>query len=185
MLSVSVVSTLTAPARSTAMHDPLRGRCCVPRVSNTLRSTVTKSSKSVSKGASVQLSKSVLNVTGAPRGVCEGVTVLDGVCEGVGVPVCVIADEGVGVINDVGERVRGAVGDAVRDAVVELEAVPVFDGVSVRVGDATMHTSTLSMNSVLSPRLSATLRTRKTRSCGAPAGTNTDTRVNWPLLVAA
>jgi len=110
------------------MHDPLRGRCCVRRVSDTLRSTVTKSSNSVSKGASVQLSKSVLNVTGAPRGVCEGVTVLDGVCEGVGVPVCEAEGVCVAVWLGLGVQLAVEVGDALELGltlrVAEFEGVP-------------------------------------------------------------
>jgi len=122
----------------------------------------------------VQPSKPVRKVSCWPRGVCEGVTVLDAVCEEDGVPVCVLDGEGVLVLVAVAVRVELAVAAEV------LEGV----GALVEVGDATMHTSTLSMNSVLSPRLSATLRTLKTRSCGAPAGTDTETRVNWPVLLA-
>jgi len=153
------------------------------RVSSTLRSTVTRPGKSVTKGASVQSSKPVPSVTCWPRGVCEGVTVLDAVCEEDGVPVCVLDDEGVPVPVPVPVRVELAEDVVVLDAV--LDPVEVLEGVGVlvEVVDATMHTSTLSMNSVLSPRLSATLRTLKTRSYGAPAGTDTETRVNWPVLL--
>jgi len=110
--------------------------------------------------------------------------VLDAVCEEDGVPVCVLDDEGVLVLVAVAVRVELAVDVDVFDEV--LDPVEVLEGVGVmdEVGDAIMHTSTLSMNSVLSPRLSATLRMLKTRSCGAPAGTNTETRVNWPVLLA-
>jgi hypothetical protein len=102
----------------------------------------------------------------------------------VDVPVCVLDGVAVPVLVAVLALVGLAVDVDVFDAVLDPVEVLVGVGVMDEVGDAIMHTSTLSTNSVLSPRLSATLRMLKTRSCGAPAGTNTETRVNWPVLLA-